>query len=262
MKAYIRFALLLVCVAAVAACSPARTGVIGQSLTTNLKPGMAITANAPLTFVSGGRVWASLKGDDIAPISSASFDYALFADPAVSPAQKFAYAAFVRIDERENWMFQPQGHGLPGQFGAVKPVLPPQCEGRMYTLHVPSQGDWASDVLTENGQTPPEVWLVKRWVFSLDSDLRAMAEYREPWPEFLEAPTSEIMLLRDTNAEYLRDFERRALAAFSFDATLGDFSTVPQTAAAWKMPRTTPDLSRLVGDVLRLTQGDDAANFN
>lgn len=262
MKLHFRSTLLLLSVLALAACSPARTGVIGGTLTTTYRPGLAITAEKPLELTSSGRVWAGIKGDDIASISSAMFDYALYTDPAVSPVEKFAYAAFIRLEDKGSWMFQPQGHGIPGQFGAVKPVLPKEREGKMYTLHVPSANDWASDLLRENGHTPPETWLVKRWIFSLDSDSRAMAEYREPWPEYLEAPSSDIMLLRDSHADYLRNFEKRAVAAFVFEPTQGDFSGVAQAAPAWKTPRVDPDLIRLVGDIIRITHGDDASGWD
>jgi hypothetical protein len=262
MKLHFRTVFLLFAVGALAACSPARTGVINDTLTTTYKPGLAITTNKPLALASSGKIWAPVKGDDIAAISSAIFDYALYVDPTVSPAEKFAYAAFIRLEDKARWMFQPQGHGLPGQFGAGKSVLPEGREGKIYTLHVPSQNDWASDVLRENGHTPPEAWLVKLWVYSLDSDARAMAEYREPWPEYFEVPSSDIMLLNDTSADFLRNFEKRAVAAFVFDATSADFSGVPQSAPAWKTPRVDPDAERLVGDIIRITHGGDAEGWD
>lgn len=262
MKSFFRSAFLLFSVAAISACSPARTGVIDGTLTTTYRPGLAVRAETPLTLASSGRVWALIKGDDITALSSAMFDYALYADPAVSPVEKFAYAAFIRLEDNRGWMFLPQGHGLPGQFGAVKPVLPEGREGKMYTLHVPAAKDWASEMLRENGHTPPEAWLVKRWIFSLDSDARAMAEYREPWPEYLEASSSDIMPLRDSHADYLRNFEKRAVAAFTFDATTGDFGGVAQPAPGWKTPRVDPAVSRLVGDVIRITHGNDSGSWD
>ena len=77
MKLHFRSAFLLLSVMALAACSPARTGVINGTLTTTYKPGLTISAEKPLALASSGRVWSGIKGDDIATISSAMFDYAL-----------------------------------------------------------------------------------------------------------------------------------------------------------------------------------------
>lgn len=252
------YSLVLLCAAAaLAACSPARTGVVDGTLTTNVRPGMAITANKPLEFVSGGRTWSTIKANGTTATSNASFDYALFVDPAVPPAEKFACAAFVRLEENTAWFFVPQGNNLPGQFGPATPALPASREGRIYTLHVPSENDWASDVLRENGQTPPKAWLVQRWVFSLESDVRAMAEYREPWPASFDVPQSEFMPLRDADAGRLRDFAKRARAAFSFEDTTAEFIAAPQAGRAWNTPRAAPDVPRLVGEVIYITQGGD-----
>ncbi|MDR3073937.1 MAG: hypothetical protein LBV01_04325, partial [Deltaproteobacteria bacterium] len=107
-----------------------------------------------------------------------------------------------------------------------------------------------------------EAWLAKRWIFSLTNDARAMAEYREPWPDGLEIPESEVMLLHDAQAEFLRAFERRALAAFSFGGERGEFSGAPKAKPSWNVPESLPDVEKLVGEVLRRQDGRDTADYD
>lgn len=257
MKPYFRSMLALFVLLLVAACSPVRTGVIDGTLATNLRPGLTVAPGERLAFVSGGRVWPTAKTGDVGPMNVVAFDYALYADPEVSPASKFAYAAFARIEEKGMWMFVPQGQALPGQLGKATRVFD-EREGRLYTLHIPAQGDWASAVLAENGHTPPEAWVAKRWVFSLEGASRAMAEYREPWPDDLDVPDGGLSLLTSRQENFLRDFTKRALAAFAFGSGLGDFDGVPAARPVWKMPATEPNITRLVGDVMRVM--DDGKN--
>lgn len=244
-------------------CSAARTGVIDGTLTTNLRPAISIAANAPFALAGSGRVWAYPFSKEMARGIAASFDFAVYTDKSVSPADRFAYAAIIRLDDDANWVFVPQGHGLPGMFAGRKRVEPASREGSLYSLHVNSRGDWASELLQANGTETPEAWLAKRWVFSLDKGVRAMAEYREPWPQDLDVPGSGIMPLRDPQAEFLRDFERRALEAFTFGTEFGDFSGVAQAGQAWIMPRSGPDIEKLVGEVMRVMHDDGGSgNFD
>ena len=256
MNAYTRLFGIFAASLLLAACSPARTGVVNGTLSTNLRPAISITANAPFTVADSGRIWVSPKTDMVLGALNASFDYAVFTDASVSPAAKFAYAAIIRLDDVEHWNFVPQGKTLPGSFGARKKVEPASREGAMYTLHVPSAGDWASELLVTNGTATPEAWIAKRWLFSLDSGFRALAEYREPWPADFEVPDADIILLRDAQADFLRAFERRAVAAFTFEPALGEFTAAPP-ASAWQNAPLHPDVAKLAGEIIYVDHSAD-----
>lgn len=261
MKLYTRIFVSLCAVLLLGACSAARNGVVNGRLGTNLRPAISIEANAPFALADSGRVWSGILSDSMHPNNNASVDYAVYTDAAASPAQRFAYAAIIRLGNDVDWEFVPQGHRLPGMFGPQKKVEPANREGSLYSLYVRSQGDWASDLLQANDVSVPELWLAKRWVFSLDTGARAMAEYREPWPEDIEIPATEFVLLRESHAAYLDAFERRALAVFSFGSDMTDFSGAVQEKSTWKKPRTAPDVEALVGEVARVTHGNDGTAF-
>lgn len=234
-----------------AACSPARTGVIGSTLTTNERTAISITANPPLTLADAGKVWAVPKSNMMTTFGNASFDYAIYTEKGVSPATRMACAAIIRLTDKERWAFQPQTN-IPGTFGRETVPDYDGRDGRGYTLRVTAAGDWVSDVLAVNGTTPPQTWLAKRWVFVLEQNVRAIAEYREAWPENLEAPGGrDVTLLRDRDVEALRAFENRAEKAFRFSADEGIFTGAPQ-ASTWVMPRTDPDVAALAGEVMYL----------
>lgn len=244
------------------ACSPVRTGVVDGALTTNEQPSATIKANTPYAFANGGRVWASpAVADDVTSDANLSFDYAVYADADASLGTRFAYAAIVRFDDPGNWAFVPQGAKLPGSFGQAKPFGPPELGGTMHALRVESDGDWASGLLAANGVAVPQAWLAKRWVFTLDDAGRAMAEYREAWPDGLDIPDGEMPFLRGNQEEYLRDFERRAVKVFTVDASRGDFSSAPRTASQWKKSATAPDVVRLMGDVRRKYHDDSGGDW-
>lgn len=263
MKPSIRFVLLAAASLSLFACSPARTGVVNGALTTNLLPPVTIQANAPFALADSGRVWASPRvADDVTADADMSVDYAVYTDPSAPLSARFAYAAIIRFDDPAAWAFVPQGAKLPGSFGQVKPSGPPALEGTMSTLRVPSVGDWAAELLAANGAAVPEQWLAARWIYNLDSGGRAMAEYREPWPEGLEAPDGGIMPLRDRDAEFLRAFENRAAAVFSVDSARGDFSGAPRLTNQWQKPADAPDVVRLVGDIRREYHDDSSGDWD
>lgn len=250
MKIFCRTLAVTVASLAVLSCSGAKTGVTPAGvLTTNQRPAMAITVNAPMTLLDGGRLWVSPKTDMLPGAADATFDYGLYAVPGTSPAAAFAYAAIIRLNDRENWEFVPQGPTLPGSFGSRRAAS--GVDGYSYTVHVSSQGDWAAELLAANGVSVPEAWIAKRWLFSLDRDLRALAEYREPWPADLDVPDSDLVLLREKHAAFLRAFDSRAAAVFSFSAGPGDFDGASPRVSAWNRAPVLPAVSKLAGDVIR-----------
>ena len=256
MKIVMRLILLLAASLLVAACSPARTGVSGNALTTNLSPGIAIEPQSPLQLVDSGRMWVSPKTNLLPGAATASYDYALFADPSIAPSSAFAYGAIIRLENKDRWEFVPQGKTLPDSFGGREKITDAGREGFLYTLHVPSAGDWASELLIANGKSAPEAWVAKRWLFSLDSATRALAEYREPWPAGLDVPDSDILLLHSEQVEFLRAFGQRARAAFRFSPESRAFAGTPPSAT-WAASPVHPDVSRLAGDVLAVEHGGD-----
>lgn len=244
-----------------AACTGAKTGVLPDgTLTTNLRPAISIKAKAPFALADSGRVWAFPKTDMLPGSTDASFDYAVYADPSSSPASAFAYAGILRLSDNDSWEFVPQGNGLPGVFGARKGEAS-VGSGFVYTLYVPTRNDWASELLAANGVVVPQAWIAKRWLFSLDKDVRALAEYREPWPDGLDMPEgSDVILLDESQATFLRDFERRAVAAFSFSTAPGDFGDAVPPASAWKKSPVLFNVEKLMGDVIHKDSGNDIYN--
>ncbi len=261
MKTYFCFLTIFLAGLFLAACSPARTGVVGGTLTTNVRPAVSIKANAPLVLADSGRLWPSPKTDGLPGEADASFDYAVYLDPSVPPSSRLAYAAIIRLEDMETWNFTSQST-LPGAFGGRQRTAPIGHGGFMYTLYVPSSGDWASDLLAANGTPPPEAWVAKRWVYDVDKGARAIAEYREPWPADLDVPEAEILLIGDASADFLRAFERRALSVFTVAAELGDFSGVPEAQSSWEKAPSLPDVARLVGDISRMGTQDSGADVD
>lgn len=252
MKTYARMGAIFAVSVLLAACGARQTGVLHNTLTTNVKPAITITAHAPFAVVDAGRVWTVPKTDVTPGMADTSFDYAVYASPAAPVSSAFAYAGIIRLDAGDMWEFVPKGNRIQGSFGARKKVEPVNRDGAVYTLRVPAEGDWASALLAENGHAIPEAWIAKRWMFSLDSASRAVAEYREPWPAGLDVPESDIMLLRESHAVFLQEFEKRAFAVFSFDTSIGDFSETAPRVSTWKRSPVQPNVERLAGDVIQV----------
>ena len=250
MKNTIRLFTLIAAMSLVVACSPARTGVVNNTLSTNQRPSISITPQSPLQLADSGRVWVSPKTDLTPGMTTASFDYAVYANPSDSDPVVMAYGAIIRLENPEAWHFVPQGKTLPDSFGPREKLVGVGREGFLYTLYVPHSGDWASELLVANGKNVPEAWIAKRWLFSLESGVRALAEYREPWPADLSVPASDIMLIGDANRAFLREFDRRAESAFILTPDAQEFSA-PPASALWRSSPIPPDVARLAGEVLQ-----------
>lgn len=244
---YVRFG---VAACLLAACTPARTGVIGNTLTTNIKPHISITAQGQLHVLAHGKITPYAETDRMGAKAGVSFDYALFADDnaTASPeAPCFAYAAIVRLAQPNMWRFHPPVPAQNVLFSGSTTM-----DGIVFlhqVLHIPSHNDWASDVWTVNGQQSPTCWIIKRWTAHLGDDARAIMEYREPWKG--EAPVSASIGAMGNNAgETLQAFVSRADAAFSVNRKGGDFS-VGNTPPASKLalPEKDPDIARLFGAI-------------
>ena len=256
MRAYTRSTLMFLACLSLWACAPSRTGVVNGMLTTNVRPAIGVTANKPFTLADSGRIYAQPETNVNTAVANATFDYAVYTDPAVSPAERMAYAAIIRLEESDAWAFFPDAGKLPNSFGATRAPDFTGREGDVYTLCIPAEGDWASALVTANGAKSPAQWLAARWVFITDTDTKAIAEYREVWPEGLETPTTDMMLLYDKDAEYLRAFEKRARTVFSFDSSPGDFSSYAPASPRWNLPRMDPNIPALAGEIMSLENSD------
>ncbi|MDL2272470.1 DUF4851 domain-containing protein [Desulfovibrio sp. OttesenSCG-928-I05] len=239
-------AFCLLTAGALCACSPARTGTVGNTLTTNTRPQISMTANTPLQRADSGTLWVAAKnsGHSMNP-PMVEFSYALFADSAASqggPVTVSAHALLMRLPDSRLWRFSPdswpQFQTLPFGASASGDLLWP---ARL--LRVPAEGDWISEMWKTNGREVPEFWLAKRWADTLGETAKGIMEYREPWPDGLD----ETMMFGES-AELVAAFIKRADAAFSMDMS---YTGLPETvpAAAMTRPAMRPDTLRLVGDI-------------
>ncbi|SBV94946.1 exported hypothetical protein [uncultured delta proteobacterium] len=241
---------LLLAACILTACTPARTGVIGNTLTTNVKPEISITGQAPLTIQASGRLRPNSGMATISDSADFTFDYAFFM--ANTAEQRFAYAAIVRIDNEGRWLFQPPAR-FDGAF-AVNDRIIGGFQWSIQLLRVSSDKDWGSAVWSDvNGGAPasgmPEFWLAKRWITHLNSTTRAVMEYREPWPGNLAVLGADTVIVSDSTAAILQQFDARADAAFLVEKKRGEFDTntpQPQTSK----PRVPVNMAKLVGTVI------------
>lgn len=252
------FPSLIAALAALVSCSAdaARTGIIGNTLTTNVKPYVAVTADSSFTLLGGGRLPLAARTDIMTDEASVAFHYALFAaDAGSGPERRFAYAAIARLEEARAWRFQPGIVAAPGTFSENVPGPGPAfAEGEWYgiLLRVMPENDWPSDVLRENGQPLPVSWLAARWVTNLNNEARVVIEYREPWPErYGQRALGDPSLFSDDARAYFDAFAARAKASFTVTRDRGDFKAAGVTPApSPALPRTRPDVARLVGEVV------------
>ncbi len=245
---YLRISILAAALALLAACSPVRTGVTGNTLTTNASPSASVTANAPFALAGHGRLWVTPASDAMGNSTSASFDYAIYTDAATPPARGFAYAAIIRLTDKENWFFEPQTWKLPGALYMRSESGPIGLAWTTQVLSVPSAyDDWISDLWRTNKQDVPETWIAKRWIASMDDGMRVLVEYREAWPQCAEEFTPGLPLTSKEDM-CLRDFGKRADAVFTVAPGATDLGAAAPPAGL-ALPQSLPDLGRLVGKV-------------
>ncbi len=257
MLSYLRLTFLIAILAFAAACSPIRTGVTGNTLTSNAAPAVSVTANPPLTMAGHGRLWITPEGDVMGSTALASFDYAIYADTASGPVPRFAYAAIARLTDRDNWHFEPQSWKQAGALSMHRAeIAPVGLAWTAQTLLVPSANDWPSDVWRTNKRDVPETWLVKRWIASLDDDMRLVAEYREALPQCLEAVSPDLVLMSGKESDCLSAFNQRAEKVFSVRPEATDLNAAPAPASNLALPASAPNTANLMGKVQRVDKGD------
>ena len=249
MSPFFRNMCLLFAAVLPAACSEARTEVVGNTLATNVKPYISITGAAPLVVQGHGRLWPLVATDTTSAGATASFDYALYADTDNGPVTRYAYAAITRLSQPKGWRFTPQSSRFDGAFSVSN-----RSGWNEQLLRVPREGDWSSDIWKSNGRAVPEYWLAKRVVTNMTDAVRVVMEYREPWPDVIDVVSLDIVSLRGAGAEELRAFIARADAAFVVEKKKGAFTSGVRAPQATLVVTQTqiPDYPKLVGAVVAI----------
>jgi hypothetical protein len=233
-----------------AACSPARTGLVGNTLTSNTRPAISITANTPLQPVAGGRLWFDLPSPQIQSSATASFAYAVFSIPHNSgPVAVHAHAIISRLEDTNAWRFQHDSFKDPKALSFSSGIAHGGYGWTAQIMHTPARGDWFSELWVVNGRQVPEAWLAKRFAALLNDGNKAIFEYREPWPVNASMPAMD-PLITDISGDALTSFSQRADKAFSVSAERGSFEGAPTAPSALPvLPDIIPNLLRLVGEV-------------
>ena len=250
-KTSLHLAMLFTATLLLAACSPARTGLSGSTLGMNTNPGIAVSVSPTCIPTENGRLWASATTDDLVNSPLISFSYVFYRD--ADRPEAVLYTAIATLQDVGTWNFVPQPSRIPHTFGPVTRIADASLFGTVRNLCIPADSDWASLTMAEQGKNMPKEWLARRWVYSLDESTRAMAEYREPKPDWLETGSKGILLISEKNSDYLREFEKRANAAFSFAKThTGSNEGLPS------MNGPIPDVADLAGEIIKVSRSDDS----
>ena len=242
---FFRNARILTATLLLAACTPARTGVIGNTLTTNVKPEISITGIAPFSIRDHGRMLVESGLPSGEGTASLAVDYAFFADE--DHPDRLAYAAIVRITNDTFWHFQP-----PAKFDEAFSESRQPLGGYQWSeqlLRVARGKDWASGAWEDLGGSVPEFWLVKRGVTHLNNTVRAVMEYREPWPAAMRVFSGTVIVSDEADAA-LQEFLGRADAVFTVEKKRGQFNTnSPKTATV--KSRIPLDAAKTIGSVIQ-----------
>ena len=229
------------------ACSPAITGVTGNSLTRNNFPSATITANEPLQLLGYGRQFVTLRSDILTLRPTGIFDYAVFSDSKEGPVTRSAHSIMLRPTDQNQWRFVLESWRGPNTFF----MRGTGFDGMNWTeqlMSVTSQGDWFSDMWVASGREVPERWLAKRFSATPADFVRMVAEYREPWPDCM-APDIRSLELVSNADECLGPFLKRADTAFSIQRAALDTSVPPAGPSVLTLPPTAPNATRLAGEV-------------
>ena len=247
MRRFFQSLRLLLAACVLTACTPARTGVIGNTLTTNVKSSISITGQDSLVVRAHGRLYPDSGPTRTTRTATLSFDYAFFTSEARSDC--FAYAAIVRIDDDKGWIFRPPAR-FPGAF-SVADVSFGGFQWSEQILRSPAENDWPAAVWEELGGEKHDFWLAKRWVAHLDGTTRAIMEYREPWPVAMTFLSADTVVFTGQSGEALAAFIKRADAAFAVEQKGGDFGkkAPEQRPAATSVQVSAPNLVGIVDPV-------------
>ncbi|CAK7062761.1 MAG: hypothetical protein DELT_01494 [Desulfovibrio sp.] len=247
---------LLLAACVLTACTPARTGVIGNTLTTNVKPPISITGLESLTVKAHGVLRPETATDNATAREMVTFNYAFYADKAPAadiPANRFAYAVIARISTPKAWRFQPPSKA--DEALSARNITVGGIAFFEQILRVPSENDWGSGVWRKNGKNVPRYWLAKRWTAHLNDEVRAVMEYREEWPTEINAFSRDLLIVSGNAGQALADFNKRADAAFTVEKREGDFNKGQTPPSEYAVPENAPVIRKLIGEVV--TTGND-----
>ncbi|MCL1915922.1 MAG: DUF4851 domain-containing protein [Desulfovibrionaceae bacterium] len=249
MQGFFRFIRPLLAALVLAACTPARTGVIGNTLTTNVKPRISITGLAPLGLLSHGSQRFRAATDVTAITAAVTLNFAVFADLRPNAPPSMAHAAIARFEDPARWRFLPSADSLEA-FSASRTKLD-GMDFVVQLLRTPAADDWTGGLWRDGGYAVPEYWLVKRWVAHLDDAARAVMEYREPWPDCLPEFLPGVVMVSESAYQCLNEFVTRADAAFLVERKGGDFkSGEAPSGSALTGANPSPDLQKIMGGIV------------
>lgn len=262
-------ALVLLALAA-PGCTPRRIEASSQSFSGSGIADFSIRVAPPLTLAASGRLTARVPSDDalVAPIATVAF--AAFAEGDSGPVTRHAHTMFCELP-LDSWRWEMETWGKHDALSRVSE----RKGGKYWTAQifpVVAAGDWFSELWLKNGRQIPEFWLAKRWSSTPETEMRLLAEYREPAPACMRDRLAQAVgekrtgYLPDSRElwrgcdETIRDFSARADAVFDLER-LQDRPAGASAAPAAKtalLPDSSPDMGALAGRAEILTRFNDS----
>ena len=229
-----------------AACTPARTGVVDGSLASTLYPPISVEVDSSLVLHGHGREWVTLATNLLTTRPLGSFDYAVYSGGgAEGPVTRHAHVIFLRPENTWTWVFVPESQGMLGALYYRQTAM----DGMTVTeqiMPVSAKGDWLSALWRANGREVPERWLARRFSATPDRALRVVAEYREPWPACLPEDAASRLLVP---GECLEDFLQNSGDIFTFIRSVRDADAIVSAPSGLKTPEISPNTRKLAGEL-------------
>ena len=257
---------IIACLLALSSCSPRQQGASSRGFYASGRPNFSITVTEPLSLAHTGFLTAEVPAD-VRMYPRGSFRFAVFDDAGQGSVNRHAHMILSELP-RLDWQWELETWAAPEALSYEK-VRKAGKNWTVQILTVSSSKDWFSSLWQDNGRSVPEAWLAKRWSATPDTNVRIVAEYREPAPlcmrDTLAAPPSESRGVplaskapwRDCEREIL-DFSARADAVFAFDRA-GDLPDRPEQRSS-SLPAMSPDMGKLVGKAESISR--DNINYN
>ncbi len=268
--------LLLSLAAGMFGCTPSRTGVIGNTFTTNTRPAVSVHVDSRLVLLGNGKLHLNAQTDVLTERATVTFDFAVFMD-AAGPDKGIALAAVVDAGGQGGLRIRPpvgksKDAFAEGDKGPADAAASSGLGWKEELLCLPfggntgegmdrstgkASGDWLAELLEANRLFVPARRLTARWTAGLSDAKRVVVEYSEPWPDWIEPEAAFTPALLPQGAgEYLQAFADRARGTFTADRMPGDFRSVPEDQPSKLiLPRRQPDLTALVGEIISAAQG-------
>lgn len=262
-------ALVLLALAA-SGCTPRRIEASPQSFSGSGIADFSIRVAPPLTLAASGRLTARVPSDDalVAPVATVAF--AAFAEGDSGPVTRHAHTMFCELS-RESWRWEMETWGKRDALSRVSE----RKGGKYWTAQifpVVAAGDWFSDLWLKNGRQVPEFWLAKRWSSTPETEMRLLAEYREPAPACMRDRLAQAVgekgagYLPDSRElwrgcdEAIRDFSTRADAVFDLEQLQGQpaAASAAPVAKTALLPDSSMNMGALAGRAEALTRFNDS----